>query len=307
VIIDEWDMILREEKDNPAMIKEYIEFLRSVFRSNDTVEYLAGAYMTGILPIIKYNTHSALSDFKEWTMIDPGPLSRYVGFTKEDVHKVCRRFGADEDLMKEWYDGYDLPGAGEVYCPSSVMEAAKNSDYSSHWTRTAAMEALTDYIYTDLDGLFDTMNELLDAKSVPVNPRTFQNRLDLVNTSDKVLTVLIHLGYLAYDWQASTVRIPNLEVRQQMLDAFAEAPNEEFYKRIRRCNKVLKAAKDMDEQEVARLLKEIHDDRPPNTTTTSMPCAISCLMRSTYPRIHCMHLSRSFPAGRASLTSCSSR
>ena len=263
VIIDEWDMILREEKDNPAMIEEYVKFLRSLFRSKDTSTYLAGAYMTGILPIIRYNTQSALSDFKERTMLKPLMLAEYVGFTKEDVQRVCRKFGADEQLMREWYDGYNLPGVGEVYCPSSVMEAAKNNDYSSHWTVTAAMEAMTNYIYADLDGLADAMNKLLDGENVPIDPTAFQNRLDQVDTRDKVLTVLVHLGYLAYDDYTGTVRIPNLEVRLQMLNAFKESPNKEFFQRIERSEKLLAAAKGNDARTVAAVLKEIHDERPP--------------------------------------------
>ena len=263
VIIDEWDMILREEKDNHAMIEEYVKFLRSLFRSKDTSTYLAGAYMTGILPIIRYNSQSSLSDFKERTMLRPLMLAEYVGFTKEDVRRVCQKFVADEQLIKEWYDGYNLPGVGEVYCPSSVMEATMNNDYSSHWTVTAAMEALTGYIYADLDGLADAMNKLLDGENVSIDPTAFQNRLDQVDTRDKVLTVLVHLGYLAYDDYTGTVRIPNLEVRLQMLNAFKESPNKEFFQRIERSEKLLAAAKGNDAGTVAEVLKEIHDERPP--------------------------------------------
>ena len=147
VIIDEWDMVLREGVNEPNMIEDYIACLRSIFRSKDTADYLDGAYMTGILPIIKYNTQSALSDFREYTMLDPGPLAKYVGFTREDIRVVCERYGADEKALKEWYDGYSFPGIGEVYCPSSIIQAAKNGVYKSYWTATSAMESLTDYIY----------------------------------------------------------------------------------------------------------------------------------------------------------------
>ncbi len=263
MIIDEWDIILREDKDNQVMIDDYIKFLRSVFRSKDTPAYLAGAYMTGILPIIRYNTQSALSDFRERTMLKPLMLARYVGFTKDDVPKVCEKFGADERLMKVWYDGYRLPGAGEVYCPSSVMEAAKGSDYSPHWANTAAMESLTDYIYLNIEGLGDAMNELLDGKEMGIDPEEFENRLDRVDTGNIVLTVLVHLGYLAYDYSSSTVRIPNLEVRLQMLRAFAKAPNKDFVNRTRRCEKVLAATRNMDAETVASLLEDIHNERPP--------------------------------------------
>ncbi len=262
-----------EEKDTPKTIDDYISFL---FRSQDTNLYLAGAYMTGILPIIKYNTHSALSDFKERTMFKPVMLAENVGFTNEDVHKVCQKFRADEQLMKIWYDGYKLPGVGDVYCPSSVMEAAVNDDYASHWTATASLEALTNYIFANLDGLIAAMNELLDGKDV------------VVDAKDKVLTVLVYLGYLAYDNYTSTVRIPNLEVRLQMLEAFAKSTNEEYFKRIDRCKRILKAAKDHR-----------------STITMNKHCATSCCPASnTRPR-HGTNPSRSFPAEGDSWTSFS--
>ena len=42
------------------------------------------AYMTGILPIKKYGTHSALNMFDELSMIDPGPMAEKDGFTEEE-------------------------------------------------------------------------------------------------------------------------------------------------------------------------------------------------------------------------------
>ena len=256
-------MVLREAKDNTAMIEEYIDFLRSIFRSMDTADFLAGAYMTGILPIIRYDTQSALSDFKEFTMLKPRQLAKYVGFTSEDVLAVCRKYGADPKRMKEWYDGYSFPDVGEVYCPSSVMTAAKDKDYSSHWPKTSAMESLTCYIYANYAGLKEAMNDLLDGKEVKVNTDTFENRLDKVETRDKILTVLVHLGYLAFNPAGRCVRIPNIEVRLQMLEAFAQSPSKEFFKRIERCEKVIESTKAMDAKTVASLIGEIHDERPP--------------------------------------------
>lgn len=263
VIIDEWDMVLREAKDDEKMIEEYINFLRSIFRSKNTSDYLAGAYMTGILPIIRYDTQSALSDFKEFTMLKPKQLAKYVGFTSEDILTVCRKYNADPKRMKEWYDGYSFPDVGEVYCPSSVMTAAMDKDYSSHWPKTSAMESLTCYIYANYAGLKEAMNDLLDGREVKVNTDTFENRLDKVETRDKILTVLVHLGYLAFNLASKCVRIPNNEVRLQMLEAFAQSPSKEFFRRIERCEKVIEATKAMDAKTVASLISEIHDDRPP--------------------------------------------
>ena len=62
--------------------------------------YIALAYMTGILPIKKYGTHSALNMFDEFSMIDPGPLAEYVGFTEEEVRKLCDKYGMDMREVK---------------------------------------------------------------------------------------------------------------------------------------------------------------------------------------------------------------
>jgi len=262
IIIDEWDMVLREAKDNQALIRDYIDFLRSLFRSSDADKYLAGAYMTGILPVIRYNTESALSNFREYTMLNPEPLGQYIGFTTDEVHAVCQKFNADERRMKEWYDGYLIPDVGDIYCPDSVMLAATRRKFTSYWTATSAMESLKNYIYLNIDGLKEAVNDLIDGKEIDINTGTFENRLDRVDTKDKVLTVMVHLGYLAYDYDKGTVRIPNFEVRLHMLNVFSESPDASFFLRVKRCEKALAATKSSDGETVAQVLEEIHNERP---------------------------------------------
>ena len=42
-------------------------------------EYVGLVYMTGILPIKKYGTHSALNMFTEYSMTSPGELAEFFG------------------------------------------------------------------------------------------------------------------------------------------------------------------------------------------------------------------------------------
>mgnify|MGYP000284973810 CR=1 FL=1 len=48
--------------------------------------------------------------FDEFTMLDPGPLAEYVGFTEQEVEELCGRYQMDLAEIKNWYDGYSFPG-----------------------------------------------------------------------------------------------------------------------------------------------------------------------------------------------------
>ncbi len=264
IIIDEWDMILREEKDNTALQDEYINFLRSLFRGTQVSDFLACAYMTGILPIIKYNTQSALSDFREYTMINPRNLGEYIGFTEEDVKKVCSMYPeADFEEMQRWYDGYYVKRIGHIYCPNSVMQAAPFGEYKSYWAQTSAFESLKMYIEMNFDGLKDSILDMLDDREVTVDVASFENNLNQINSRDDVLTVLVHLGYLAYDEMKRIVRIPNLEIRQNFLRAIKTGTSRDFIDRIKRSDAVIEATIHRDETRLAELIQEVHDNRPP--------------------------------------------
>lgn len=212
MIIDEWDAPIREE---PAIEKEYLEFLRTLFKSSQTVPRIfAAVYMTGILPIKKDASQSAISDFEEYTMLDPAEFARYVGLTEPEVKRICRDFNADFDKMKLWYDGYHLEGVGSVYNPNSVIKAARSNTFRSYWTQTSAAEGLMGYLGRDEKGLGKTIAELIGGIEVEVDTNGFANDLITFRDKDDVLTLLVHLGYLAYDEERQTVSIPNEEIRQ---------------------------------------------------------------------------------------------
>ena len=89
-IIDEWDAVLREcskkKYDAERMVSDvYVDWLRRLFKSEPATQVFAGVYMTGILPIKKYNTQSALNNFIEYSMIEPRKMGQYFGFTKDEV------------------------------------------------------------------------------------------------------------------------------------------------------------------------------------------------------------------------------
>lgn len=256
MIIDEWDAPIRE---NPELQREYLEFLRSLFKNSaTTAKVFAAVYMTGILPIKKDGSQSAISDFEEYTMIKPRQFGPYVGFTEEEVKNLCEERGVDFDTMKQWYDGYSFKAVGSVYNPNSVMKAIQYDDFDSYWTQTSAAESLMKYISQDYNGLTKTIAELIGGVDVKVDTLGFANDLTTFRGRDDVLTLLIHLGYLAYNSETKTVRIPNEEIRIEFQRSIKEVKHHETLERLQASEQLFLDTIHMNEEAVGEQIEKIH-------------------------------------------------
>lgn len=227
ILIDEWDCLFREYKQNKEAQKKYLDFLRAWLKDKD---YVALAYMTGILPIKKYGTQSALTDFYEYTMLEPGPLAEFVGFTEQEVKDLCKEQQIDFEQAKKWYDGYCFGQTGHIYNPNSVMKAIFNKRFSNYWTQTETYESLRVYIDLNFDGLKDMIVGLIGEKHCRIDTGSFQNDMTSLKNKDDVLTLLVHLGYLAYDIDQKEVYIPNEEIRQEFIRAIKNGKRQELVK-----------------------------------------------------------------------------
>lgn len=219
VIIDEWDALFREAKEDSELQEEYLQLLRGLFKSVYTDKTIEASYMTGILPIKKYGTQSALTDFREYTMIHPQMLAEYTGFTEDEVQNLCKNYDLYFEEAKKWYDGYSLGHIKSVYNPNSIIRAIKNGEFSNYWTETETYESLKLYIGMNYDGLKDAIISMLGNIRCKINTRTFQNDLSSIKSKDDVMTLLIHLGYLGYDFSKNEVYIPNQEIADEFKNA----------------------------------------------------------------------------------------
>ena len=261
-IIDEWDAPIREAK-NPQDQRIYLEFLRSLFKnSGTTARIFAAAYMTGILPIKKDGSQSAISDFREYTMLFPWKFAPYVGFTEEEVRKLCADNDVSFENMKQWYDGYSFPEVGSVYNPNSVMKAVQYHRFASYWTQTSAAESLMKYINMDMDGLQKDITDLIAGTPLHVETDDFANDLTTFHGKDDVLTLLIHLGYLAYDIDTHTVHIPNEEIRREFSRAIRKIDRSETVRRLRESDQLLEDILSLHEEQVGAQIEKIHEEEP---------------------------------------------
>ena len=198
VIIDEWDVLIRDEAANQAVQEDYINFLRGMLKGSEPSKFIHFAYLTGILPIKKVKTQSALNNFDEYTMLDAGELASYIGFTEKEVKELSERYGRDFREVKRWYDGYVLEEQ-HMYNPRAVVSVMLRGKYQSYWSQTGTYESILPLINKNFDGLKTAILTMLSGDEVRIKTTSFQNDMVSFRSRDDVLTLLIHLGYLAYD------------------------------------------------------------------------------------------------------------
>ena len=277
VVIDEWDAIFREYKEDKEGQKRYLDFLREWLKDKD---YIALAYMTGILPIKKYGKHSALNMFDEYSMTFPMQLAPYAGFTAEETSGLCRRYGRDYQEIRDWYDGYRVsdilppdPGHAKLsstgktpearkyslYSPLSVVKAMRSGFINNYWNETETYEALRQYIDWNFEGLKEDVAILMDGGKIPVDITGYQNDMTTFHSKDDILTMLIHLGYLGYDSDRKEVFIPNKEVLQVFKTSTKNRDWTVTFRALQNSRKLLEATWACDQETVAELLEAAHD------------------------------------------------
>lgn len=264
ILIDEWDCLFREYAHNTEAQKKYLDFLRAWLKDQD---YVALAYMTGILPIKKYGSHSALNMFAEYSMTDPGNLAEFFGFTEQEVQALCEEYGMSFEETRSWYDGYEMVTGDRngdrhyaMYSPKSVVEAMLRHRFGTYWNQTETYEALKVYIQMNMDGLKDAVVEMLGGGHVRINTGTFSNDMTTFATKDDVLTLLVHLGYLSYRCSDQTVSIPNKEVSQEYVNAISTMSWGEVMRSVEASRQLLQSLWDEDGDAVARGIDQAHDE-----------------------------------------------
>ena len=201
---------------------------------------------------------SKLNNFEEYTILNADKLAEYIGFTGDEVRALCKKYNADFDEYKRWYDGYNQQGI-EIYNPESVVKSLMYRDLANYWGKTSTYAVISDRIQENFEGMKDDIIRMLSGESVDVNVTRYMNTMTDFSTRSDVFTYLIHLGYLAYHKDDSTCRIPNKEVRQEWFNAI------ETNKEYAVTNKIIQGSKKLmtetlrgNEETVAKALDESH-------------------------------------------------
>ena len=296
IIIDEWDCVIRNSNDQ-ALVHKYLQFLHSLFKSEESKNFLALGYITGILPIKKIKDESALNNFQEYTMLDSYPITEYYGFTEEEVKDLCKEYHMDFETIKAWYNGYLIDGE-HMYNPNSVSQALERHKIDSYWRNTSAFDTINTFITMNYSGLKDDVMQMLAGGKVRINTNTFRNDFSTIASKDDVLTALIHLGYLGYDADRKKAFIPNYEVATAFELALQTGSWKEIAESISKCDELLDETIDGNADRVAELIELAHE------TYTSIlkyndENSLSCVLTMAYftaPAYY--NVIREMPAGK---------
>lgn len=300
IVVDEWDCIMREHRENVEAQRAYLDYLRAWLKDKP---YVALCYMTGILPIKKYGTHSALNMFDEFSMVEPLEMAPYMGFTEDEVRALCDEWGRSFAECEDWYDGYRLVGAGSVYAPRSVVRAMETGRFTSYWTRTETYQALKAYLDMDLDGLHERVVELMGGGRVRVNPGTYANDMITFHNADDVLTLLVHLGYLGYeplpdDPLTGEAFVPNREVMAEWANSTADSGWSEVARSIRESEALLGSLLARDADAVAAGVQRAHEDAASIIAYNDEEDLACTLRLAFFSAIRRWRLVREAPAGK---------
>ncbi len=263
-IIDEWDSPIRDNESTKATQKAFLEFMRGLFKNSGlTNKVFAAAYMTGILPVKKDGSQSAISEFKEYSILSPEMFASHTGFTEEDVKIICKKHNVSFEKMKEWYDGYtvfdDNGNSISIYNPNSVMEAAFSGKFKSYWSQSSAASSLIDYINMDYNGLGKDASDILGGKDIKIDVSGFQNSPQDLKSKDDVLTLLVHFGYLNYNPETHMARIPNEEIRQEFAHAVRKVTHSDTIRKVQESDQLIMDTIEGNETAVAAQIQKIHN------------------------------------------------
>ncbi len=308
VVIDEWECIIRNAKDDEKLISDYLKYLRGFFKTEESKQFLALGYITGILPIKKVKDESALNNFDEYTMIHPDGLATYFGFTEEEVEKLCAERKIDIDIVRRWYDGYlmypepksygEIPDAVHIYNPNSLVLSIQKNTPGSYWKNTSAFEGVNDYIERNEAGLKDDVIAMIAGERRKVNVNTFRNDLTHYKTKDDVLTALIHMGYLGYDTATEEAFVPNEEVREVFESAIRVGDWTDVQDALEHSDELLKATWGGNSKVVAETIAKSQQDYASIINFHDENALACAVMMSYFTARKYYYVKRELPAGR---------
>ena len=292
-ILDEWDYIFNNKLFSEAERESFLQFLKDLLKDKPYVEL---AYMTGVLPIAKYSSGSALNMFDEYTFLNDDVFDDCFGFAENEIERLCaKQTRLQMSDLKEWYNGYHTCGKLDIYNPKSVTLALRRGSCQSYWTNTGPMDEISYYIENNIEAVRDDIVRMVSGIPVHILLEGYSAEKISLNTRDEILSAMTVYGFLSY--YDEELRIPNKELRIKFDYALRSHKMGEISKLVLQSNEMLEATIKKDTKTMERLIQEAHDINIPiikYNDENSLACVITLVYlnaRSQYKVV------REMPAG----------
>ena len=221
----------------------------------------------------------------------------------DDYKKHLNQHDVAFNQMQQWYDGYSFKDVPHIYNPNSVVNAATYKKYKSYRTKTETFESLQEYIDMNMEGLRDDIVKLIAGEDVIIDVSTFSNDMVTFHSKDDVLTLLIHLGYLAIKGSTNLgviVHIPNEEIKLEFKTCVKN--NNRYagvYDLIKNTDVLLNDIWSLNSEAVAKIFDEAHQDHTSiltynNENSLANVIAISLFLSTT----NTYNVVRELPTGK---------
>ena len=221
----------------------------------------------------------------------------------DDYKKHLNQHDVAFHQMQQWYDGYSFKDVPHIYNPNSVVNAATYKKYISYRTKTETFESLQEYIDMNMEGLRDDIVKLIAGEDVIADVSTFSNDMVTFHSKDDVLTLLIHLGYLAIKGSTNLgviVHIPNEEIKLEFKTCVKN--NNRYagvYDLIKNTDVLLNDIWSLNSEAIAKIFDEAHQDHTSiltynNENSLANVIAISLFLSTT----NTYNVVRKLPTGK---------
>lgn len=276
-ILDEWDSIFYKDFMTLKDRENYLRFLEGLLKGQPYVEL---AYMTGVLPIAKYSSGSALNMFDEYSFLTDDLFDHYFGFTETEVLELCQVYSQPSfEEIKYWYDGYYTNDGEALFNPRSVNSAFARKKCRSYWTETGPMKEIEDCIRNNVDAVREDIVQLVAGNSIEIKLDGYSASDQTLETRNQILSAMVVFGFLSYHDQM--LRIPNHELMQKFDRVLSIESMGKVKQIVDRSEEILRATVDGDAEKVAEILEEIHDAEIPFLKYNDEN-ALSCVITLAY-------------------------
>lgn len=225
-VIDEWDAILHRDETTIEQRKKYLSFLTTLLKGQ---EYVAYAYLTGILPIVKHSPGCDLNMFDDYTFINDQTFDSFFGFTEPEVNRLfavylesCAAPEISRDELDLWYNGYTTANGVRLYNPHSTVKALSKNKLDEYWGDSGPNNEVLTLVRANVDTVLTDIKALLLGETVSAKVKAKLATEPVMETREEILSALVVYGLLTQslgnDREQQVLRIPNEEIRRKFID-----------------------------------------------------------------------------------------